>query len=124
MKRVAVSIVTIAFLVLTCSTIAQAHTVKCAWGASPDAKNNPSLTYTVSRAPGMCSPTSVFVVLKSGIPSTTLTYSDAAVPLGSYCYTVSATVNGVSSGTAANPNPVASATISPATPGAIVLTIN
>lgn len=101
---------------------AQGHTVTLTWTASTDAAANPTLTYTVSRASGVCSATSVFTVLQAGISA--VTYANTNVSPGTYCYTVSAQLNGATSGTTAAPNPTASAPVLPAAPGQIVIVVN
>jgi hypothetical protein len=52
-------------------------------------------TWSVSRSPGACPQVSGWTKLVSGL--TAKTYSDPAVPVGSSCYAVSATLNGVES---------------------------
>jgi hypothetical protein len=106
---------------------AQGHTVTLTWSPSSDAAANPTLTYTVSRAAGVCSSSSVFTTIMAGIavPSgATPGYVNTGVAPGTYCYQVSAQLNGASSGTTANPNPTVSAPVLPAVPGQIVIVIN
>jgi hypothetical protein len=68
------------------------HKVTLAW---VDGLNPAGVTYTVYRATGLCSGTPTFSTLATGV--TVLTYTDATVTPGNYCYQVTATVNGVQS---------------------------
>ncbi len=52
-------------------------------------------TWNVYRATGLCSGTPVFSKLASAL--TVLTFTDATITAGNYCYAVTATVNGVES---------------------------
>lgn len=77
-----------------------AHSVTLGWS---DALNPAGTTYSVYRATGLCSGTPTFSKLASGIA--TKTYQDTTVTPGNFCYTVSATVNGVESAQSASVNP-------------------
>lgn len=91
------------------------HSVSLSWGASPDAVTNPSLTYNVYRASGVC-PTSGFTKIASAVNA--LNYSDASVEAGAYCYYVTADLNGVES----IPSNLVVAAILPLPPGSLVVT--
>src|SRR5262245_17901717 len=65
------------------------HTVDLAW---TDTANPAGTTYSVWRAPGACSPSSVFTRITSAL--TAKTYQDSNVPVGNYCYYVTATLSG------------------------------
>ncbi len=54
-----------------------------------------STTYSVYRAPGLCSGTPVFAKIATGL--TALTFKDSTVTPGNFCFTVTATVGGVES---------------------------
>ena len=84
------------FLMITTLSLAQAasHSAAVSWTASVDAST--SLTYTISRGTGACTPTvPSLTVLKSGVTATS--YSDTTVVPGSYCYSITAVMNGMSS---------------------------
>jgi hypothetical protein len=83
----------------------QSQSTYLRWAASSDAAANPSLTYNVYRA-SSCSGT--FTKINSA-PVTATTYLDNQPPPGSYCYRVTAVLNGVES----NPSNAATATILP-----------
>lgn len=88
------------------------HSVKLTWVDSVNPAGQTS--YTVYKATGACSSNSSFAKLTSGV--TALTFTDANVAFGTFCYQVTATVNGAE-GAASNQ---AGAT---AAPGSVVLTI-
>lgn len=93
------------------------HSAVLKWGASPDAAANPSLGYFVYRFSGQCTSTGspVFTKLNS-TPITALTYTDSGLGIGSYCYYVTSTLNGVES----VPSNTAGGTVTPAT---VVITV-
>lgn len=72
---------------------AQAHSVTISWADT----SNPTAgtTYSVYRASGNCSTSSVFTKLASGL--TVLTFTDSTPTLGTWCYEETATVNGLES---------------------------
>jgi hypothetical protein len=89
------------------------HSASLSWTASSDAAANPTLGYNVYRLAGACpaSGTTGFTKLNTS-PVTTTTFSDASVGLGSFCYYVTATLNGAES----VPSNTASAVILPGAP--------
>jgi hypothetical protein len=89
------------------------HSASLSWTASSDAAANPTLGYNVYRLAGACpaSGTNGFTKLNTS-PVTTTTFSDASVGLGSFCYYVTATLNGAES----VPSNTASAVILPGAP--------
>jgi len=92
-----------ALLLLLAGVTAQAqttHSVTLTWA---DTLNPTGTTYSVYRATGLCSGTPVFSKLATAV--TVLTYKDTTVTPGNYCYTVTATVNGVESAQALPTNP-------------------
>jgi hypothetical protein len=86
----------LAMFVLLCTVPLRAqtatHSVKLSW---VDALNPSGTTYTVYRAPGLCSGTPVFAKLATGVA--VLTFTDSTVTPGNFCYQVTATVGGVES---------------------------
>jgi hypothetical protein len=78
------------------------HSVTLAW---VDTLNPSGTTYSVYRAPGLCSGSPVFAKLATAV--TVLTYLDSTVTPGSYCYQVTATAAGVESA----PSPTAAAAV-------------
>lgn len=91
---------------------AQAHSVVLTWAAPSDAVA--SSTYNTYRAAGSCPSSGIgtltWVKLNtSGI--TALTYTDASVAVGQYCYYATQVQNGVES----NPSNTASALVRPNT---------
>lgn len=91
------------------------HTAVLTW-TDPE---NPSgqTTYTVYRAPGLCSGTPAFSKIASGVPMLTLT--DTTITIGAWCYQVTATVSGIEG----PPSPQASAVLGPAAPGQISIVV-
>jgi|SRR5882724_2627826 len=72
------------------------HSVSLTWSDSDS--SNPAIAYNVYRAPGACSAGSVFAKITL-TPVSTLSYVDLAVILGnSYCYVVTAVLNGQETG--------------------------
>jgi len=71
---------------------AQTHSVTLTW---TDTMNPTGTTYNVYRAPGLCSGTPTFAKLASAVA--VMTYLDATVTTGNYCYEVTATYNSVES---------------------------
>ncbi len=81
----------LALVILTAGSAgAQTHSVALTWTASASAAANPSLTYNVYRSPG-CSGT--FTRLNSSAVTAT-SFTDAGVAPGTYCYQVTAVLNG------------------------------
>jgi hypothetical protein len=105
-------------LVLAAPARAQ-HSASLSWTASSDAAANPTLGYNVYRLAGACpaSGTAGFTKL-TATPLKTTTFSDTTVSLGTFCYYVTATLNGAES----VPSNTASAVILPGP--ATVLTIS
>jgi hypothetical protein len=95
------------------------HSASLSWNASPDAAANSSLGYNVYRISGACpaSGTAGFTKLNA-TPVATTTFTDATVGLGSFCYYVTATLNGAES----VPSNTASAVILPGAPTLLKLT--
>ena len=84
------------FLMFTTLALAQAatHSAAVSWTASVDSST--ALTYTISRGTGACTPiVPPLTVLKAGVIATS--YSDTTVVPGSYCYSITAVMNGMSS---------------------------
>lgn len=107
-----------ALLLMLISSCAFAqHSVTLAWGASPDAAANPALAYNVYRASGVC-PTGTpagFTKIASAVNA--LTYSDASMNPGIYCYYITAALNGAES----SPSNLVVAAILPLPPGSLVV---
>lgn len=76
------------------------HNVVLKW---TDSLNPTGVTYTVKRTNGLCTGTPVFSTLATGL--TALTYTDATVAPGNYCYEVTATVAGIESSPSNTVNP-------------------
>ena len=108
------------FVVLALAIAAGAqssHSVSLSWGASPDAGANPSLTYNVYRAASGCTGTPTFSKLNTASVSGT-SFSDLSVSVGNtYCYEVTAVLNGLESA----PSNSAPAVILPAAPQTLVV---
>ena len=113
----------ISLLILSAPSYAQGHSAVITWSAPSDAIVGE--TYNVYRAPLACSaavtggaiiPGPGWTKLNS-TPITALTYTDATITAGSWCYYVSAVQNGVESipsspiGGTAKPNTVTIVTI-------------
>jgi len=69
-----------------------AHGIALTW---LDATNPPGTTYSVWRSNGLCSGTPVFAKIATGV--TVKTYLDTPLAPGNYCYTATATFNGMES---------------------------
>ena len=92
--RPAAILLSSALCVLTAAPVrAQTHSVALTWTASASAAANPSLTYNVYRSPG-CSGT--FTRLNSSSVTAT-SFTDASLASGTYCYQVTAVLNGTES---------------------------
>jgi Rhamnogalacturonan I lyases beta-sheet domain len=92
MKRFA-SVLALAFALGAVPARAQ-NSVRVSWTASPDAGENPSLTYNVYRA-GSCP--GQFTKLNSA-PLSSTSYLDTNAAIGAvYCYQVTAVLNGIES---------------------------
>jgi hypothetical protein len=105
-------------LVLAAPARAQ-HSASLTWTASPDAATNPKLGYNVYRLAGACpaSGTAGFTKLNT-TPLTTTTFSDTSVTLGTFCYYVTATLNGAES----VPSNTASAVVLPGAASLLTIT--
>lgn len=102
-------------LLLAGTALAQTtHTVTLTW---TDTANPAGTTYTVKRAPGLCTGTPTFATLASGVA--VKTYADPSVAVGNYCYVVTA----VSAGTESVPSNSASANVPPFAPVALTFTV-
>lgn len=100
---------------LSLALVAQTgRTVVLTW---VDTQNPTATTYSVYRAPGLCSGTPVFAKISTALA--VKTFSDASVAPGLYCYTVTASLNSVESAQAV-PAPV---TVGPFTPTSISITV-
>jgi len=94
MKRFFIVVVLLfAFCSLASAQTATTHNVTLSWTDTL----NPATgtTYSVYRATGLCSGTPTFSKIATAL--TAKTYSDTTVTPGPYCYTVTATFNGVES---------------------------
>ena len=91
------------------------RTVTLTW---VDTVNPATTTYSVYRATGLCSGVPSFSIIATGL--TVKTFQDSAVPPGNYCYTATATMNGIESAQAA---PVGTA-VTPFAPTGLSITIN
>lgn len=80
----------LAFLLL--ASAAFAKDVSLTW---TDTANPVGTTYSVKRSPGICSGTPVFATIMTGVA--VKTFVDANVPVGNYCYVVTATFSGIES---------------------------
>lgn len=92
-------------LILTGTLLAQTvqHSVTLTW---QDNSNPAGTTYSVYRATGLCSGTPTFAKIASAVA--TKTYQDTTVQPGNYCFSVTASFNGMESAqsnTAAAPVP-------------------
>lgn len=92
------------------------HSVVLAWNTSPDAAANPAITYNAYRVTGACSSTATFTKINAA-PISALTFTDASVAPGAYCYYVTAVLNGIESA----PSNQAAAAILVLPPGSLVL---
>lgn len=79
-------------LMLPAFLAAQSTTVKLSW---QDTRNPAGTTYSIYRAPGLCSGSPVFAKVATGV--TAKTYDDANVAVGNYCYAATASLNGLES---------------------------
>lgn len=104
------------FLFTTAAGFAQAaHTATLAW---VDTLNpTTGTTYSVYRAPGLCSGNPTFAKIATAIAAKT--YPDATVPVGNACYVVTATYQAVESA----PSPTASAAVTPFAPSSITVQV-
>jgi hypothetical protein len=118
-KHISIAIaLCLAFMFIASPARAQ-HSASLSWAASPDAAANPALGYNVYRLAGACpaSGTAGFTKLTAS-PITTTAYSDASVGLGSFCYYVTATLNGAES----VPSNTAPAVVLPGAPTLLKIT--
>lgn len=93
----------VALLAPPIASAQQSESTYLRWTSSSDAAANPSLTYNVYRA-SFCS--GAFTKLNTA-PVTSTTYLDNQPPPGTYCYRVTAVLNGIESA----PSNLATATI-------------
>lgn len=94
MKRIILAVaLMLAIQVFAPSIKAQAttHSVTLKWVDTLNPTG--TTTYTIMRATGTCSGTPAFSTIASGIA--VLTYTDATITPGNYCYEVEASVGGV-----------------------------
>jgi hypothetical protein len=100
---------------------AQAHSILLTWGASPDATANPTMTYNVYRMAGSCpvTVTTGFTKINTAAIST-LTYSDANIPFGVFCYYVTAAVGDAESG----PSSTVTMAVLPSPPSSLKAVVN
>jgi hypothetical protein len=84
----------LAVLLISSVAAAQAvtHSAKLTW---VDSLNPSGTTYSIYRAPGLCSGSPVFAKIATGVA--VLTYTDTSVTPGNYCYQVTAVAGGVES---------------------------
>lgn len=102
-------------LLLMGTAMAQAsHSVTLTW---TDTANPVGTTYTVKRAPGLCTGTPTFATIASGVAIKT--YMDPNIAVGNYCYVVTA----VSAGTESVPSNSASVNVPPFAPVALTFTV-
>lgn len=90
------------------------RTVTLTWA---DTVNPAGTTYSIYRAPGLCSGTPTFAKIATGL--TQKTYADTAVAPGNYCYTATATLNGIESPQSAS----AGAVVTPFAPNGLSITV-
>ena len=112
----------LAWLFLLCGlpTYGQ-HSVVLHWTASTDAVTYPSLGYNVYRLTTACpTGTPTGATKLNATPVSAVTYTDSTVQVGTNCYYVTSTVNGMES---AASNLVAGSP-SPAPPTALTVTVN
>lgn len=90
-------LLTIALLILGAALAAAqtppTHSATLTWA---DTLNPAGTTYSVYRAPGLCSGSPVMAKIATAL--TSKTYQDASVQPGNYCYQVTATYQGMESG--------------------------
>lgn len=93
--------------------------VVLSWTASPDPVG---IIYNVYRAPGTCAPGQTFT-RKNTAPVTLTSFTDANVPVGSYCYNVktSAVIDGAA--VESEPSNSVGATIIPRPPTGLTVTV-
>ena len=90
------------------------RTVTLSWA---DTVNPVGTTYSIYRAPGLCSGTPTFAKVATGL--TAKTYQDTAVAPGNYCYTATATLNGIESPQSTS----AGAVVTPFAPSGLSITV-
>ena len=90
------------------------RTVTLSW---TDTSNPAGTTYSVYRAPGLCSGTPTFAKIATGL--TAKTYQDTAVSPGNYCYVATASLNGIESPQSAS----AGAVVTPFAPSGLSITV-
>lgn len=88
-------VVLAAFAILLSCHSAFAQTTHSATLTWVDTQNPAGTTYNIYRATGLCSGTPVFSKLQGGV--TVMTYTDATVTAGNYCFQVTATTAGIES---------------------------
>lgn len=83
-----------------------------------DTKNPAGTTYSVFKAAQACNASPSFARIASAVAAKT--YLDSNVPVGSYCYYVTATYNTMESG----PSPQAVAAVTPYPPDGLTVLVN
>ena len=94
LPSLAAALAAVALLIAPCALAQQSQSTYLRWTASSSAASNPSLTYNVYRA-NSC--TGTFTKINAAAVVLT-TYLDNQPAVGSYCYQVTAVLNGVESG--------------------------
>jgi hypothetical protein len=112
-KQICIFVTACLALMFFASPARAQHSASLSWTASSDAAANSTLGYNVYRLTGACpaSGTAGFTKLNS-TPVTSTTYSDTTIGPGSFCYYVTATLNGAES----VPSNTASAVVLPGAP--------
>lgn len=90
--RICTYILLLLLLAATACFAQSTRTVTLTWA---DTVNPAGTTYSVYRASGLCSGTPTFAKIATGL--TVKTYQDAAIAPGNYCYTATASFNGIES---------------------------
>jgi len=106
-----------ALLAIASPIVATAHSVNLTWTASTDT----GVAYNVYRATGTCptgAPTGAILLNTSPIGAGALTYTDATVTPGQWCYYATSTLNGMES----IPSNLVTARVLPAPPTGVTVT--
>lgn len=90
------------------------RTVTLSWA---DTVNPAGTTYSVYRAPGLCSGTPTFAKIATGL--TVKTYQDTPIAPGTYCYAATATLSGIESAQSTS----VGATVTPFPPGGLSVVV-
>jgi hypothetical protein len=83
-----------------------------------DTANPPGTQYNAYRAPVACTASPTFAKINA-TPITPKSYTDASVPIGVYCYRVTA----VASGQESAPSAAVGASVPPAAPGGLTISV-